>query len=164
MEKREFDKLVGMDTAPECYERIEYVYMNDNEFSTKQQIADFYKKYDMNGIEKKYQKLLEAAKGTSLEVFANEVTACSSQWVIKMRHYMAANIKEWYNNEFVVQLFDEWQKNKIKHESDLIQETKQIMDGREPSKLSEFSGKDLSHYNTVIYELLIRGRVPEDKE
>lgn len=164
MEKREFDKLAGIDTAPECYERIEFVYMNDDQFSTKQQIADFYKKYDMNGIEKKYQKLLEAAKGTSLEVFAKEVMSCSSQWVLRIRHYMAANIKEWYKNEFIVRLFDEWYKNKIKHENDIMQEAKRIMDGQETSTLSEFSGKDLGHYQTIIYDLLIKGKAPEEKE
>lgn len=59
MMKHEFDELVGMETAPEAYERIEFVYMNSNEFDTKQQIADFYKENDMNGIEKKCKELIE---------------------------------------------------------------------------------------------------------
>ena len=28
MEKKEFDKLVGIDTDPKCYERIEFVYID----------------------------------------------------------------------------------------------------------------------------------------
>ena len=58
MMKQEFDKLVGMTTAPECYERIEYVYMNSEFFSNKQQIADFYKTHDMAGIERIYKGIL----------------------------------------------------------------------------------------------------------
>lgn len=59
MEKKEFDKLVGITTAPECYERIEFVYMNSDIFSEKQQIADFYKAHDMAGIERIYKHILD---------------------------------------------------------------------------------------------------------
>lgn len=55
----EFEKLTGTQIAPECWERIEYVYMNCDQFQTKEQIADYYKKHDMNGIEKLYRKLKE---------------------------------------------------------------------------------------------------------
>ena len=58
----EFAKLTGIEPAPECWERIEYVYMNCDEFKTKQDIAEFYKKHDMNGIEKKYQELMKKAE------------------------------------------------------------------------------------------------------
>ena len=54
MTKEEFDSLVGIVTDPDCYKRIEEVYMECDFFQTKQQIADFYKKYDMNGIERMY--------------------------------------------------------------------------------------------------------------
>jgi hypothetical protein len=60
MMKHEFEKLVGMEIDPVCYEKIEYVYMTCNFFddvSGKQQIADFYKRYDMNGIEKMYREM-----------------------------------------------------------------------------------------------------------
>ena len=59
MMKHEFEKLVGMVVDPVCYEKIEYVYMTCNFFddvSGKQQIADFYKRYDMNGIERLYRE------------------------------------------------------------------------------------------------------------
>lgn len=55
----EFEKLTGTQIAPECWERIEYVYMNCDQFKTKDQIADYYKKHDMNGIEKLYRELKE---------------------------------------------------------------------------------------------------------
>lgn len=55
----EFEKLTGIQIAPECWDRIEYVYMNCKQFQTKEQIADYYKKHDMNGIEKLYKELKE---------------------------------------------------------------------------------------------------------
>ena len=55
----EFEKLTGIQIAPECWYRIEYVYMNCDQFQTKEQIADYYKKHDMNGIEKLYKELKE---------------------------------------------------------------------------------------------------------
>lgn len=60
MMKHEFEKLVGMEIDPVCYDKIEYVYMTCNFFddvSGKQQIAEFYKRYDMNGIEKMYREM-----------------------------------------------------------------------------------------------------------
>jgi hypothetical protein len=65
MMKQEFDKLVELTTSPECYERIEWVYMNCPFFSNangKAEIAEFYKKYDMNGIERLYRETLEIEK------------------------------------------------------------------------------------------------------
>lgn len=62
MMKNEFDTLIGITISPESYERIEYVYMNSDKFNTKQEIADFYKKHDMNGIENIYKQLLEQKK------------------------------------------------------------------------------------------------------
>jgi len=59
MMKCEFDNLVGITTDPACYEKIEYVYMNSDFFDDvngKQQIANFYKHYDMNGIERLYRE------------------------------------------------------------------------------------------------------------
>ncbi len=59
MMKHEFDNMVGLVTDPACYEKIEYVYMNSDFFDNvngKQQIANFYKHYDMNGIERLYRE------------------------------------------------------------------------------------------------------------
>ena len=71
MTKLDFDNLVGMVTDPICFERIDYVYMNSDRFNTKQEIADFYKEKDMNGIEKIYHELRNThAKSNN----TNEVT------------------------------------------------------------------------------------------
>lgn len=60
MMKHEFDVLVGIDTDPECYRKTEAVYMQfDEMFPTKEAIASFYKKYDMNGIEHMYREALK---------------------------------------------------------------------------------------------------------
>ena len=48
---------MGIDTDPKCYERIEFVYMNSDKFQTKQDIAEFYKEKDMNGIEAEYREI-----------------------------------------------------------------------------------------------------------
>jgi hypothetical protein len=77
MMKQEFDKLVGMTTAPECYERIEYVYMNSDFFSNKQQIADFYKAHDMAGIERVYKGIL--AHKEAVEKLEGEVAALKAE-------------------------------------------------------------------------------------
>lgn len=77
MEKREFDKLVGMTTAPECYERIEFVYMNSDIFSEKQQIADFYKAHDMAGIERVYRDIL--TRKEAIEKLERENTALKAE-------------------------------------------------------------------------------------
>ena len=62
MMKQEFENLIGMPVSNECYERIEYVYTNCNFFTDvagKEQIANFYKHYDMNGIERLYRETKE---------------------------------------------------------------------------------------------------------
>lgn len=60
MMKHEFDALVGITTDPECYKKIEAVYMQfDEMFPTKEAIASFYKKHDMNGIERMYREALK---------------------------------------------------------------------------------------------------------
>lgn len=58
MLKKEFDELVGIVTDPDCYKRIAEVYNECDFFQTKEQIAEFYKKYDMNGIERMYTEVV----------------------------------------------------------------------------------------------------------
>lgn len=77
MMKQEFDKLVGMTTAPECYERIEYVYMNSDIFSDKQQIADFYKAHDMAGIERVYKGIRTHKE--AVEKLESEITTLKAE-------------------------------------------------------------------------------------
>lgn len=58
----EFEKLTGIEPTPECWERIQYVYMNCDQFRTKEELANYYKEHDMNGIEKLYHMLKEEEK------------------------------------------------------------------------------------------------------
>ena len=62
MMKQEFDNLVGIRTDPDCYERIEYVYMNCDLINNKEHIARIYNKYDMNGIESIYHTITGSAR------------------------------------------------------------------------------------------------------
>ncbi len=63
MMKHEFDNLVGLTTDPECYKKIEAVYMQfDEMFPTKESVAAFYKKHDMNGFERMYREALKIQK------------------------------------------------------------------------------------------------------
>lgn len=56
MMKFEFDEMIGFETDPKCYERIEAVYMSELDFfRNKKEVAKFYKKYDMGGIERLYK-------------------------------------------------------------------------------------------------------------
>lgn len=71
MMKQEFDKLVGMTTDPECYKRIEHVYMNCEQFNSKQEIADYYKQHDMNGIEKLYKETLNKERVLNIMKLTN---------------------------------------------------------------------------------------------
>jgi hypothetical protein len=57
MMKHEFDELVRMTTSPECYGRIEYVYMNSDRFPDKASIAAYYREHGMDGIEAIYKDL-----------------------------------------------------------------------------------------------------------
>lgn len=57
MTYEEFCSGIGMKVDRKCFERIEAVYMAFDRFETKAAICDFYKKYDMNGVEKLYTEL-----------------------------------------------------------------------------------------------------------
>lgn len=58
MLKKEFDNLVGIVTDPDCWVRIAEVYNECDFFQNHYQIAEFYKKYDMNGIERMYTEVV----------------------------------------------------------------------------------------------------------
>ena len=50
MEKIEFEKMVGFKVCEEVWKEVEWVYMNHDAFETKQDIVDFFKKFDYCGI------------------------------------------------------------------------------------------------------------------
>ena len=83
MMKHEFEKLVGFAVDDKCYERIEKVYMCplfDNLFPNKQAVADYYKKYDMNGFEKLYPAvLIFDAKEQAIRAWASNYCKLENQ-------------------------------------------------------------------------------------
>lgn len=109
MMKHEFDELVGMETAPEAYKRIEYVYMNDDEFDTKQEIADFYKKHDMNGIERKYKEIIDRSTRTEeFKNFAYDLAFFSKDLVSPIKQHLAETAMEIFKNETIVKMLSEY--------------------------------------------------------
>lgn len=100
MEKKEFDKLVGITTAPECYERIEHVYMNSDLFNNKQQIADFYKANDMAGIERVYKGIL--AHREAIENLENEVGALKAEITTIQRPVVPVKISDELVNDLAI--------------------------------------------------------------
>ena len=65
MMQKEFENLVGHPVDNECYKRIEAVYMYplfDDLFPTKEAVASYYKKHDMQGFENLY-KIAVKVKG-----------------------------------------------------------------------------------------------------
>lgn len=92
MMKKEFDELVGIVTDPNCYKRIEEVYHECDFFQTKEQIANFYKKYDMNGIERMYsgvvlvqRKLHKEIAELRSKVAELEVKAQQDEFTLKLQ-------------------------------------------------------------------------------
>lgn len=55
MMQSEFEQRVCMRVDPECYRRIEEVYMNCQAIRDKDHIAKIYTKFDMHGIETIYK-------------------------------------------------------------------------------------------------------------
>ena len=95
MMKKEFDELVGIVTDPNCYKRIEEVYNECDFFQNKKQIAEFYKKYDMNGIERMYKgvvleqrKLYKRIADLESQVAEMEVKAQQDEFVAKLQELM----------------------------------------------------------------------------
>ena len=114
MMKREFDELVGITTAPEAYERIEFVYMNSDEFQTKQQIADFYKEKDMNGIEQKYREIIEQPlREDEFKQLVEDVLFYSEGLVAEIRQHLLKDIYNIYKDKTLVRLFREY---KVRYE------------------------------------------------
>lgn len=63
MMQKEFENLVGHPVDNECYKRIEAVYMYplfDDLFPSKEAVADYYQKHDMQGFENLYKVALKA--------------------------------------------------------------------------------------------------------
>lgn len=79
MMKKEFDEMVGIVTDPDCYKRIEEVYTECDFFQTKTQIAEFYKKYDMNGIERMYTGVVLKQRALEKEIAQLRKQVCEME-------------------------------------------------------------------------------------
>lgn len=95
MMKKEFDELVGIVTDPDCYKRIEEVYNECDFFQTKEQIVNFYKKYDMNGIERMYTGVVLKQRAMEKEiaelrsqVAEMEIKAQQDEFTFKLQELM----------------------------------------------------------------------------
>lgn len=98
MMQKEFEKLVGHPVDNECYKRIEAVYMFplfDDMFPSKEAVADYYKKHDMQGFENLYKVALKArALETKAQNLEKELTAQESDFKEKYQQLERAYEKE----------------------------------------------------------------------
>ena len=52
MMQSEFEAGIGYEVPTYVFEKVEFVYMNSDFFSCKEQVYSFWKKYDLNGFER----------------------------------------------------------------------------------------------------------------
>lgn len=122
MEKKEFDNLVGIDTDPKCYERIEFVYMNSDKFQTKQDIAEFYKEKDMNGIEAEYREITEAMyRDKEFKTFIADLAYYSRDLNSHIKQHLADNMCRIFKDKTVVKMLSEYRARSEKELEELIQ-------------------------------------------
>lgn len=119
----EFAELTGITPAPEAWERIEYVYMNCDEFQTKQDIAEFYKKHDMNGIEKKYHELLDEIRyKEEMKEFIADLAYFSTDYVNEIKNHLAKIAKDIFKDKTIRHLLHEYKVRSEKKQQELIRE------------------------------------------
>lgn len=119
----EFERLTGIAPAPECWERIEYVYMNCDEFRTKEDIAEFYKKHDMNGIEKKYNELMEKVRyDDEMKEFLTDLACFAEGYVTEIKQHLAEIAKDIFRDKTIRKMLHEYRIRKEKEQHDLMME------------------------------------------
>lgn len=121
MEKKEFDKLVGIVTDPKCYERIEFVYMNSDKFQTKQDIAEFYKEKDMNGIETEYMEIKEAIyRDEAFRIFVSDLAYFSRDLNSHIKQHLADTMHQIFKDKTVVKMLSEYRVRSEKEFDELV--------------------------------------------
>lgn len=121
MEKKEFDNLVGITTDPKCYERIEFVYMNSDKFQTKQDIAEFYKEKDMNGIETEYREITEAIyRDKEFRIFVSDLAYFSRDLNNHIKQHLADTMYQIFKDKTVVKMLSEYRARSEKEFDELI--------------------------------------------
>jgi len=154
MMKQEFDQLVGITTAPEAWERIEFVYMNDEEFKTKQQIAEFYKKQDMNGIEKKREEIIyKIHNEEEFEDFLFSLAYFSRDLNSHIKQHLAETMYSIYKDKTIVTILNQY---RIRTEEELQEQVKNFeyftRNAIEPL-WDNHCLTNANHYRTVIEDL-----------
>ena len=120
MEKKEFDKLVGIETDPKCYERIEFVYMNSDKFQTKQEIAEFYKEKDMNGIEAEYREITEAIyRDEEFKIFVSDLAYYARDLNSHIKQHLADTMHQIFRDKTVVKMLSEYRERREKEFDEL---------------------------------------------
>lgn len=98
MMQKEFEKLVGHPVDNDCYKRIEAVYMYplfDDLFPSKEAVADYYQKHDMQGFENLYKVALKArALETKAENLERELASQESNLKARLKSLEASYDKE----------------------------------------------------------------------
>ena len=160
MMKHEFEKLVGMTIDPDCYERIEFVYTNSEQFSNsngKQEIADFYKKHDMNGIEKLYKELLDNETRTEeFKQFISDLATFADGYVEEIKKHLVEIAMSTFKDKTVVNLLHEYAVRKAKEQKTLADNFRNAL--QNPDLNISFSNNCLTnanHYKTVIAGILV---------
>ena len=157
MMKHEFDELVGITTAPEAWERIEFVYMNDEEFQTKQQIADFYKEKDMNGIEWRRDEIIrKATLEKEFQGFIKDLAFFSSTYVAPIKQHLAEIAFEIYKDKTTVKLLHEYHEREEKEQEELVQNFAYYFRNEVKPLWDNHCSTYAAHFKTVIEELTFR--------
>ena len=150
MMKHEFDELTGITTAPEAYERIEFVYMNSEKFQTKQQIADFYKEHDMNGIEKEYKEVIEKLHNDEeFKTFVSNVAYFAKDLNCRIKQHLADNLYNYFKDKTIVKMFAEYKKRDEAETQEEINNFFWSIKGQTPL-WDNHCLTNAAHYRTVI--------------
>lgn len=152
MMKHEFDELVGITTAEEAYTRIEFVYMNSERFQTKQQIAEFYKEHDMNGIEKEYNAILEKMHNDEeFKTFVSDLAYFAKDLNCHIKQHLADNLHNFFADKAIVKMLAEYKK---RDEAEMKEELENFYwcirnEGKKPL-WDNHCLTNAAHYRTVI--------------
>lgn len=152
MMKHEFDELTGITTAPEAYERIEFVYMNSEKFQTKQQIADFYKEHDMNGIEKEYQTIIERMHNDEeFKTFVSNLAYFANDLNCYIKQHLADNLYSYFADKTIVKMLEEYKKRDEAERAEALENFYRCIrnDGCKPL-WNNHCLTNAAHYRTVI--------------
>ena len=163
MMKHEFDNLIGITTAPEAYEKIEFVYMNSDRFQTKQELATFYKENDMNGIETIYKELVDnediktkkLLNTSEFKAYIEDLAYFSESYVDSIKEKLIESAVSNFQNKTIVKLLSEYRTRKLKEEKEHFRDFLHSLEYGAIS-LSNDCMTNSSHYRTVLYDLLIR--------